>query len=1026
DTSPPRDRNGLTGKMGTPHHAEVSSKSGDGNVLHINTFNGFSLHRSDGAPLRELPRRLAAIAVLMAHGGEQGASRERMLELLWSGHDPVKARHALTQSIYSLRRAFESDEAILGTSQLSLNAELVRTDLTEFAAADQSGDDAAAVSVYRGPFLDGFFVSGAADLEQWISLRRDEFARKVAQKLERLASHAEQQGRLTEAASHWRQRSAIDPLDATVVLSLMRVLAESGNAAAALQQGRIYEKMVAQELELPPDQRIVQYGMTLAEGQATPPAAAVALTIANESAALTLSTTASATNGARELNATVPTVESIPPAARVDPSALAALPNEPIHTRRRGLFSGRTAMLGAAAVLMLAVLEWRWLGRAPKATAPLASIAVLPFRASGADAALGFLQEGMVDLLVHALEEGDSAGVVDAGRTIGAWRGRMGTGRGEVPADSMLRLAQSLGAREAVIGAAVGTPQHLILTASLLDSRAGTRLAYASANGPVDSLPRMARRIAVQLVAQAAGESEVTAGNPALEMAALRAYLRGRDAQRRGEWRLALAGYSSAVRIDSTFAPAALGMALAADWLEEWQPRARALSLAHAHRSVLTIRERAQLDAVAGARYPDPSPSAEQLVTWERAAALAPEREELWIELGRRLLHEGGAAGVPRPMERARRALARAVSLNAHSLPARRAMLTLMLAGGDRAALLRWRNENPRGTDSTQHDVSEAWRVATALNDEAALLRLRPSLDTLDDDALRRIAMFGIHDAAQVADGWRAAQQRVARVSGGEAHTDALLAQHAYAMVGGRPSEALRILHALSEEPTSHGAHLRLQVLDALYSDGDSVTAAAAAQELAAHEERPIPESLELRATYLADVCVSQQWKAWHGDYSGGTRAMRMLQLPLELRYFGPGMANGVACSALLDAIASVRQRTPRATEALLHLESLSLAGPTAGDLRHYTPLAIARLRGERGELDAALIAVRRRLYGREWPRYLATSLLVESQLSEKLGDRPAARRALERYLALRVSPESTTAGALADARERLLALAGS
>lgn len=1005
-------------------------------MLQINTFNGFSLHRSDGAPVRELPRRLAAIAVLMAHGGEQGASRERILELLWSGHDPAKARHALTQSIYSLRRAFESDDAVLGTSQLSLNPEFVRSDVGEFVVADQRGDDAVAVALYRGPFLDGFFVSGAADLEQWISLRREEFARKVAQKLERLAVAAEQAGRFAEASSHWRQRSAIDPLDASVVLNVMRVLAESGNPAAALQQGRIYEKMVAQELDLPADHRVVAYIGALAEGRITPTATQRSLVVGAGGSKASAANDASIPNIADESRAfeAAPTLQvagATQSEAPADPATAAnqhaydvqSTPNAGVGWRASLSRRWRDVTIGTAAVLALAWGGARLIKTPMDAAQTRHAVAVLPFRATGADASLAFLREGMVDLLVHALEDGDSLGVIDAGKLMSAWRAKRGD-RGELPNDSLLRFAESLGAEQAVIGAAVGTAERLILTATLVDARDGARIARASANGPVDSLPRMARRMAVQLVSQAAGEGDVALGHPTLDMPALRAYLHAREVQRRGDWRPALASYATAVRHDSTFASAALGMAIAADWLEEWPLRARALALALGHRGALSPRERAVLDGVAGARYPEPALAVEQLAAWERAAVLSPEREELWTELGRRLLHEGGVAGVPRSMERARRALTRAVALNAQSLPARRAMLTLLLAEGNRNALAQWRLENPRGTDSTRHDVSEAWRLATALDDEAALQRLRPLFDSLDDDALRRIALFGIHDAVQVADGRRAAQRRLLHVPSGEAHTDALLAQHAYAMVGGQPTEALRILHSLSEEPTARGAHLRLQVLDALYSDGDTIAGAEAARELAVRIAHAAATP-EAHAIQMADLCVEQQWRAWHGDFSETERTLRSLRLPVDAHYLAPGMSNPAACATLIEAVRAVAQRAPSAAPLLAQLEATSLAGPTIGDLRHYAPIAIARLRMERGEHDAALVAVRRRLYAREWPRYLATALLLESQLSERAGDRAAARRALQRYLALRATPEAATAGAVNGARQRLLALAG-
>ena len=1023
-------------------------------MLQINTFNGFALLRADGVAVRELPRRLAALAVLIAHGGEQGVSRERMLDLLWSDHDPTRARHALTQSLYSLRRAIGGDEAILGTSQLTFNPELVGSDLADFAAAERAGDDATAVAVYRGPFLDGFFVSGAAELEHWISLRRDEYANRVAQKLERLAIHAEAAGDISGAAAFWRQRSAIDPFDATVVLSLMRLLAESGKGAAALQQGRIYEKLVAQEPDLTPDARVAELALAIAErrvpaapfkvgapaiGEAPPEESArseTSLQLANTASSDETgdATSASAAGTSAETGAT--SVEPAPhgastTATRAGRDTVASRAIPPSARRRRRMAA--SVFLALTAALVLAVLnaagEWRGKGDPESGSEPHATVAVLPFRISGADPDVAFLREGMVDLLVHALEEGDSGAVVDAGRLMTAWRAGGAPGAGgrsakaprEPSVDSMLRFAESLGARQAVTGAAVGNAQRLILTASLFDVADGRRVARASAHGPVDSLPRLARRLAVQLVAQAAGEGDVAQGHPSLEVATLRDYLRGREAQRHGDWRGALAEYASAVHHDSTFASAALGMALAADWLEERQARHRGLALALARRGALTQRERAQLEAVAGTRHP--APWSEQLAAWERATVIAPEREELWTELGRRLLHDGGAAGVVRSRDRARRALERALALNPAYLPARRAMLTLMLAEGDSTALQRWTEGNPIGTDGPARDADEAWHVATGMRDESALLRFRPALDTLDDDALRRVALFGIHDAFQVTDGRRAAQLRAARAPVGEAHTDALLAEHAYALTGGRPAEARRILRALAHEPWANGAHLRLQVLDALYADGDSAAAAEAARQLAVRAARPTDGIPERHTVQLADLCVSQQWRVWNGDYSGVVRIARQLQQGGEARHFAPVAASGMACATLLEAVAAVRQRSPRAEELLSHIESLSLAGPTAGDLRHYVPLAVARLRMERGEDQAALDAVRRRSYAREWPRYLASALLLESELATRLGDREGARHALQHFLALRATHEEVTAHAVVAARQRLQAL---
>jgi hypothetical protein len=192
---------------------------------------------------------------------------------------------------------------------------------------------------------------------------------------------------------------------------------------------------------------------------------------------------------------------------------------------------------------------------------------------------------------------------------------------------------------------------------------------------------------------------------------------------------------------------------------------------------------------------------------------------------------------------------------------------------------------------------------------------------------------------------------------------------------------------------------------------------------LAARVARPIPDAAEDRSIYLADLCAMEQWKAWRGDLAGATRAIRLLRNAGETRYVAPVTSSATACAALLETIVAARQRSPRASEELAYFESLSFAGPTLGDVRQYAPLAIARLREERGEHALALATVRRRSYGRDWPRYLGAALLLESELAARVGDRDGERRALHRFLALRTQAEPVAARAVDEARQRLQAV---
>ena len=155
---------------------------------------------------------------------------------------------------------------------------------------------------------------------------------------------------------------------------------------------------------------------------------------------------------------------------------------------------------------------------------------------------------------------------------------------------------------------------------------------------------------------------EVTLSDQTTEsLRALRAFLSGQAAFRRGSYTLALRSYEEAVRVDSAFALAALQLARTADRLHLMLPRTRALALAWRERDALDARAHALLLALAGPSYPVPSKRDELLSAWERPVNLTPDRAESWFELGDRLEREGAPAALAEAHVRARLVLRRAL-----------------------------------------------------------------------------------------------------------------------------------------------------------------------------------------------------------------------------------------------------------------------------------------------------------------------------------------------------------------------------
>jgi len=208
-------------------------------------------------------RKSLALLALLAVGDEAGMSRDRIMALLWPEAEGDKASHRLAQLLYALRRDLGADDLFLGTPELRLNSARVESDVAEFTRARREGQLAAAAAAYRGPFLQGFFLSGAVEFDDWMESERSVLARAFTETVEALAAEATMQGDQRRAAEWWRRLADEDPLSSRVTVHLMSALAAYGNRAGALDRARLYTERVRTELAAEPNPAVTALAQDL-------------------------------------------------------------------------------------------------------------------------------------------------------------------------------------------------------------------------------------------------------------------------------------------------------------------------------------------------------------------------------------------------------------------------------------------------------------------------------------------------------------------------------------------------------------------------------------------------------------------------------------------------------------------------------------------------------------------------------------------------------------------------------------------
>jgi predicted ATPase/DNA-binding SARP family transcriptional activator len=259
----------------------------------IEMLGTFRISTEDRTVERFQTQKTASLLARLAMPPLRSYSREELIDLLWPDAEVGAGRNRLSQALGWLRAQAEQLGSASGSifsaerQMIRLNPDCVRVDVAEFdslinAAATGADDEfhflARAVDLYRGDLLPGFY-------DAWALSNRSRLLAAFIAVERRLIKHFEEVEDWDVALAHARRVVDADGLDEQAHCDLIRILAESGQTAAARRQFKELERILAQELEEVPSasvqaliDEVIRKGPKLSAVDAAPTNIPVSLT----------------------------------------------------------------------------------------------------------------------------------------------------------------------------------------------------------------------------------------------------------------------------------------------------------------------------------------------------------------------------------------------------------------------------------------------------------------------------------------------------------------------------------------------------------------------------------------------------------------------------------------------------------------------------------------------------------------------------------------------------------------------------
>jgi len=207
----------------------------------------------------------------LAMNSDKILNREKLVELFWGSSDSEAAKYNLRYTLWTLRRIFKNEKAqdiivnvkngckINETYKIITDVSLLDNLLTNIEKDKKYYKNITMEkihSIYKGEFLEGFYLKNCPEFNDWVFYEREACQRKYIALLSGFSTYLQENNLPEKCIEVYEEMIRMNPLQEDLYLNLIRLYIQLGDRNAALTHYEKCCKVLREELNIGPMQEL--------------------------------------------------------------------------------------------------------------------------------------------------------------------------------------------------------------------------------------------------------------------------------------------------------------------------------------------------------------------------------------------------------------------------------------------------------------------------------------------------------------------------------------------------------------------------------------------------------------------------------------------------------------------------------------------------------------------------------------------------------------------------------------------------